>query len=231
MGQDFLFNNNYVEFRHPLRNRMKLHKTLQSHKLLTTLGFLKAVWAQTPLLVSRVCGDRGGCGLCKTWWLFAIHLKIRKDFLCAAKLEPTNRQATRPLFFFPCFGKGLYRWVWIWQSCHRFSVVVVCVCSISTLVSGNACSLQTYLLFYHNIYLSPTCRKLRFLWLVAPFFGVGFLQVRKSLETVSKAWLETCGFQLYQISQDLPAFAIIWAPSPSSIQFPLFHSSSPKMLG
>ena len=36
-------------------------------------------------------------------------------------------------------------------------------------------------------YLSPTCRKLRFLWLVAPVFGVGFLQVRKSLETVSKA--------------------------------------------
>lgn len=99
MGQDFLFNNNYVEFRHPLRNRMKLHKTLQSHKLLTTLGFLKAVWAQTPLLVPGsavivvvvVCAKRGGC--LSTW------NSGRTSYVQPSSSRPTGRPRGHCFFF------------------------------------------------------------------------------------------------------------------------------------
>lgn len=146
-----------------------------------------------PAFSSRVCGDCGGCGLCETWWLF-IHLKIRKDFLCAAKLEPTNRQATRPLFFLLVLARAFIGGYGFDNPVTVFVLVFfcVCVCSISTLVSGNACSLQTYLLFYQILTYHQLVGNSHFFgsWLV--FFGVGFLQVRKSLETVSKACLETC---------------------------------------
>lgn len=144
--------------------------------------------------------------------------------------QPAGHAAT---VFFSCFGKGLEK---VGMDLTILSPFLCC-CSFGCVFYFNIGFRKC--LFPPNISpilpdfnLSPTCRNSHFFgsWLV--FFGVGFLQVRKSLETVSKAWLETCGFQLYQISQDLPAFAaIIWAPSPSPIQFPLFHGSSPKCWG
>lgn len=204
-----IFSSTTVEFRHPLHNRMKLHKTLQSHKLLTTLGFVKAVWAQTLLLVPGsavtvvvvVCAKRG--------WLF-IHLKIRKDFLCAAKLEPTNRQATVFLLVLArafiggyYFNIGFRKWVF--------------PPNLSPILP--------------DFNLSPTCRKLRFLWLVAPFFALVVSRLERAWKLWARHDLKLVDFNFDQISQDLPAFAIIWAPSPSSIQFPLFHSSSPQNVG
>lgn len=79
--------------------RMKLHKTLQSHKLLTTLGFVKAVCAQSPLLVPGsavivvvvVCAKRGGC--LSTW------KSGRTSYVQPSSSRPTGRPRGHCFFF------------------------------------------------------------------------------------------------------------------------------------
>lgn len=147
-GQDFLFNNNYVEkVDIPCVtgwNCTRPSKAINSWQL---LDFWKLCGHKARLLVPGsavivvvVVVLRGGC--LSTW------KSGRTSYVQPSSSRPTGRP--RGHCFPSCFGKGLYRWVWIWQSCHRF----LCWCSFgcvfyfSTLVSGNACSLQTFLLFY-----------------------------------------------------------------------------------